>query len=205
MAVKLDLQKAYDRFSWKFIHAVLTKLGFNSVFINWIINYVSSVSFEVLVNGGKLDQFKPSKGLRQGDPLSPYLFILGQEVLSRMLDKELRDGNISGVKPSIRGPTITHVMYADDIVLFSKATKNDARRLADCLDKYCSWSGQSINRVKSGIFFSKHTGPNSRRAIRQQLNMKRLKKVWCTLEHHYFFLDHPSRTLNFCKTSWRQN
>ena len=159
----------------------------------------------MLDNGGKLDQFKPSKGLRQGDPLSPYLFILGQEVLSRMLDKELRDGNISGVKPSIRGPTITHVMYADDIILFSKATKNDARRLADCLDKYCSWSGQSINRVKSGIFFSKHTRPNSRRAIRQQLNMNRLKKMRYTLEHHYFFLDHLSRTLNFCKTSWRQN
>ena len=116
-----------------------------------------------------MDQFKPSKGLRQGDPLSPYLFILGQEVLSRMLDKELRDGNISGVKPSIRGPTITHVMYANDIVLFSKATKNDAKRLANCLEKYCTLLGKIINRGKSGILFSKHTGPNSKRAMSSNL------------------------------------
>ena len=162
MVVKLDLQKAYDRFSWRFIHAVLTKLEFNSIFINWILNYVPSVSFEVLVNRGKSYQFKPSRGLRQGDPLSLYLFILGQEVLSRMLDKELRDGNISGAKPSIRGPAITHVMYVNDIVLFYKATRNDTKRLADFLEKYCTWSGQSINKGKSRIFFSKHTGPNSK-------------------------------------------
>jgi len=79
-----------------------------------------------------------------------------------MLDKELRDGNISDAKPSIRGLALTHVMYTDDIVLFSKATINDAKRLVDCLEKYCTWLGQSINKGKFGIFFSKHTGPNSR-------------------------------------------
>ena len=115
-----------------------------------------------MVNGGKSDQFKRTRGLRQGDPLSPYLFILAQKVLSRMLDNELRAGNVSGAKPSARGPAITHVMYADDIVLLSKATRNDAKRLVDCLEKYYTWSGQSINRDKSGIFFSKHTNPNSR-------------------------------------------
>lgn len=149
----------------EFIHAVLTNLRFNSVFTNWILNCISSVSFEVLVNGGKSNQFKPRRGLRQGDPLLPYLFILGQEVLSRMLDKELKEGNISNAKP--RGHALTHVMYADDIFLFFKATRNDAKKLADCLEKYCTWSRQSVNRVKSGIFFSKYTGPNNRQAIRQ--------------------------------------
>lgn len=71
---------------------------------------MSSVTFEVLVNGGKSDQFKPSRGLRQGDPFSPYLFILGQEVLSRMLDRELVASNISGAKASVRSPALTHVM-----------------------------------------------------------------------------------------------
>lgn len=89
MAIKLDLQKAYDRFNWRFLHAVLTNLGFDLVFIKWILTCISSLSFEVLVNGGKLNQLKPSRGLRQGDPLSPYLFILRQEVLSRLLDREL--------------------------------------------------------------------------------------------------------------------
>ena len=64
MAIKIDLQKVYDRVNWDFVQAILSKLGFNSVFIGWILACVSSVSFEVLVNGSKSDQFKPSRGLR---------------------------------------------------------------------------------------------------------------------------------------------
>ena len=77
MALMLDLQKAYDRFNWKFIQVVLSNLRFNHTFIKWILTCISSVSFEVLVNGGKSDQFKSNRGLRQGDPLLPYLFIIG--------------------------------------------------------------------------------------------------------------------------------
>jgi len=133
MALKFDLQKVYDRFNWKFIQAVLFNLGFNPIFIKWILTCISSVSFEVLINGGKSNQFKPSKGLRQGNHLSSYLLILGQEVLSRMLDRKLSLGNLSGAKASVRGPALTHDMYADDIVLFSKATRKDAETLASCL------------------------------------------------------------------------
>lgn len=152
MAIKLDLQKAYDRVSWEFIHTVLLHLGFNEVFSNWVLSCISSVTFEILVNGGKPENFRPSRRLRQGDPLSPYLFILGQEILSRMLDHELRQRNIKGIRTSISGPTITHVMYADDIVLFSKATKKDAETISEILEKYSLWSGQLVNRSKSGIF-----------------------------------------------------
>ena len=109
---------------------MLTNLGFDSVFIKRILTCISSVSFKVLVNEGKLNQFKPSKGLRQGDPLMPYLFILGQEVLSRLLNRELSSGNICGAKASANGFALTHVMYTDDIMLFSKATKNDVGILA---------------------------------------------------------------------------
>lgn len=77
MAVKIDLQNPYDRINWRFIQTVLSNLGFNDTFVNLVVACISSVSFEVLVNGGKSDQFKPSRVLRQGDPLPPYLFILG--------------------------------------------------------------------------------------------------------------------------------
>ena len=141
MAIKLDLQKAYDRVNWKFIQAVLLHFGFNAVFTKWIIACISLVTFKVLVNGGKSESFNLSRSLRQGDPLSPCLFILGQEIPSRLLDHELSLKNVSGIKTSIRGPTIIHVMCADDIVLFSKATRRDATTLMKTLDKYCKWSG----------------------------------------------------------------
>ena len=118
---------------------------------------VTTVSFKVLINGGKSDQFKPNKGVRQGDPLSSYVFILAQEVLSRLLDREFHLKKISGDKANLNGPAITHVMYADDIVLFSKATRMEAKAINECLDMYCKWLGQCINRSKSDIYFSKHT------------------------------------------------
>ena len=99
------------------------------------------MSFKVLVNGGKLEQFKPTQGIRQGDPLSSCIFILGQEILSRILDHEFCSKNISGVKASIGGPAITHVMYVNDIILFSKATRNDASNIVSCVEKYCNWLG----------------------------------------------------------------
>ena len=137
MAIKLDLQKAYDKVNWKFLEAVLLHFGFNETFTRWIIACVSSVSFEVVINGGKSEYFKPSRGLRQGDPLSPYLFILYQEVLSRFIEHDLKLKNIAGIKSSISGPTISHVMYADDIILFTKASRKDAESLVKTLEKYC--------------------------------------------------------------------
>ena len=115
MAIKFNLQKAYDRLSWRFIHAVLLHLGFNQTFTSWIISCISSVSFEVLVNGGKTEGFKLGRDLRHRDSLSSYLLTLGQEILFGMLDSELRNKNLYGIKTSKSGPTITHVIYADDI------------------------------------------------------------------------------------------
>nr|POF21454.1 putative ribonuclease h protein [Quercus suber] len=88
-------------------------------------------------------------------------------------------------------------MYADDIVLFSKAIRHDARTLSNCLEKYCDWSGQSINRAKSGIFFSKHTLAENRRAIKHQFGMKKLKKDAIYLGALMFPTRSPSRDFKF--------
>lgn len=78
MALKLDLQKAYNKMNWGFLKVVLMKFSFNETFVKWTMSCVSTVSFEVIVNERKSNQFRPSRGLRLGDPLSSYLFILGQ-------------------------------------------------------------------------------------------------------------------------------
>ncbi len=117
--MKVDLQKAYDRINWNFLRTVLRRFGFQEVFVNWIMQCVTSVLFSFLINGGKSKSFRPTRGIRQGDPLSPYLFILCQEVLSHLIDKELIEGNIKRVCMNVGGPTFTHVMYIDDIILFA--------------------------------------------------------------------------------------
>ena len=114
------------------------------------------------LNGGKSKPFLPSRGLRQGDPLSPYLFILYQEILAQLIDKEHAVGTISGVQMNKGGLAFTNAMFADDIMLFSKVSSRDVLALNNCLEKSCSWSGQLINMNKSGIIFSKLVGLNKK-------------------------------------------
>lgn len=135
---------------------------------------VSSVSFFILVNGAKTKHFQPSKGIRQSDPLSPYLFILCQDVLSRLIERKFLAGNLCGVKMNINGLAFTHVMYADDIMLFGEANCRDMSQLDFCLEKYCSWYGQLINREKSSIIFSKLVSRERRREIKLLLQMNKV-------------------------------
>ncbi len=153
--LKLDLQKAYDWINWGFLKLVLMQFGFSPIFIGWIMEFISSVSFSIMVNGGITEKFHPSRGLRQGDPLSPYLFILGQEMLSRLIDKVFLYGSISGVKMNVNGMAFTQVTYADDIMFFAKANSREVQILDNCLENYYEWSGQRINRNKSGLICSK--------------------------------------------------
>ena len=95
-----------------------------------------------------LDFFSPSRGLKQGDPLSPFLFILGAEVLSRLLFKEKAARNLKGLKISRTTPAIHHLLFVDDLLIFGKATHKEATYIHTCLKKYYLWSGHSINNDK---------------------------------------------------------
>ena len=138
---------------------VLKAFGFSHNFVNLIHQCLSSVEFTLLLNGGLGPSFSPSRGLRQGDPLSPYLFILGNEVLMRLINREVSQKNLTGFKVSNTAPPISKLCYADDILLFCKAKSSELVILRSCLEKFSSWSGQFISVEKSSCFPSKGVSP----------------------------------------------
>ena len=118
MAIKLDMSKAYDRVEWDCLKQIMMKLGFHMNWINTVMSCVSSVKYAVRINGQPYDLNQPTRGLRQGDPLSPYLFLLCAEGLSALLHQSAHRKAIKGVAASANGPRITHLFFADDSLVF---------------------------------------------------------------------------------------
>ena len=113
-AVKLDMHKAYDRVEWIFLERMLSRLGFHGDFIDLLMACVSSVKYRVRFNDQETDMFVPSRGLRQGDPLSPYLFLLCAEGLSSALAQQEEVRGIEGVRVCRNAPSVSHLLFADD-------------------------------------------------------------------------------------------
>ncbi|XP_031100850.1 uncharacterized protein LOC116004818 [Ipomoea triloba] len=173
VAIKLDMSKAFDRVAWPFLRAVLQRFGFSTYFINLIMNFLNATRLSVLVNGVSCGFFKPSRGVKQGDPLSPLLFILVSEALSRSLLLHYGSGLISPYETSFRCPIITHLGFADDIIIFANGGVNSLRNLSKVLKIYQQASGQKINSDKSFFITSKHCNLNRITAMEEILDMKR--------------------------------
>ena len=108
-ALKLDMKKAYDRVEWNYLEAIVLKLGFGSLWVDKVMKCVTSVSFSILFNGEKLQEFKPSREIGQDDPISPYLFLLCAEGLSSMLKEEGADVGVQGIQISRTAPKVNHL------------------------------------------------------------------------------------------------
>ena len=119
---KLDINKAYDLLEWPFISLVLKAFGFDDHFCRLVMFCVKSVLFSILLNGSPTPAFKPHRGIRQGDPLSPYLFILCSKILSRLILQAESSGDIHGIKIAHGAPPVSHLMFTDDTFLFCRAT-----------------------------------------------------------------------------------
>ncbi|KAL5856995.1 hypothetical protein ACOSQ3_004453 [Xanthoceras sorbifolium] len=160
LALKLDMSKAYDRVEWGFLEAIMLRLGFSSTWVALSMRCVTSVSFSFLINGIVCDLLKASKGLRQGDPLSPYLFILCAEGLSSFLYYEALMGSISSFRCSRGGPKLTHLFFADDCLIFSSGIASNCQAIRRILDGYSAAFGQVVNFYKSALCVSKHISPS---------------------------------------------
>ncbi|WZY78965.1 hypothetical protein YC2023_025349 [Brassica napus] len=171
MAVKTDMSKAYDRLEWKFIEAVLRRFGFHEVFCGWIMSCITTVTYSVLFNGEVQGMIYPTRGIRQGDPLSPYIFILCSEVLSGLCMEAQRRGSLAGVRVARASPRINHLLFADDTMFFAKTTISSVNALKEVLKKYEAASGQMINTEKSAITFSKKAPAEVRERVKECLGI----------------------------------
>jgi hypothetical protein len=151
--LKIDLAKAFDRLEWNFITAALQRQCFSNNFINLILACISSPTFVVLVNDEPSSSFGSQRGLRQGCPLSPYLFVIAINELSIRLQEALHNSNLSGISLGIDGPAIHSLLFADDLILCGKASIAEAQTIKTILYDFCHQSSQLPNLQKSSILF----------------------------------------------------
>jgi hypothetical protein len=170
-AVKLDMHKAYDRVEWGFLEKIMLKLGFNQRWVKMIMTCVNTVRYRVRVNSDESDMFTPTRGLRQGDPLSPYLFLLCSEGLTSMLAKAEEEEELIGVKVCRDAPAISNLLFADDSLILMQADEGNAECLKRILNTYCRASGQLVSTAKSTIFFSPNTEVAERESICVKLDI----------------------------------
>nr|XP_027100870.1 uncharacterized protein LOC113719906 [Coffea arabica] len=169
MAIKLDMAKAYDRVEWHFLLAMMEQMGFCATWINWIHSCLKTVSYSFNYNGEVKGYVSPERGIRQGDPLSPYLFLICSEGFSNLLRRAEESKRIEGLKISRQGPVLTHLFFADDSIIFCKANKEVAGEIMKVLKVYENSSGQLVNLDKSAVFFSKNVVSEKKGEICQAL------------------------------------
>ena len=140
-ALKLDMMKAYDRLELTYLEAIVIMLGFARLWIGVVMGMIKSVSFLVLFNGEKLDQFKPTRSIRQGDPIYAYLFLIVFEGLSCLLKSESQSSHFVGVQVAPTAPAVNHLLSDDDSMLLFKASNEGANTVSNLLTIYCNASG----------------------------------------------------------------
>jgi hypothetical protein len=133
MLIKLDLSKAFDRISWKYMCSLLEAFGFDTTRIAWIMQLTSSSFFSILVNGVPSHPFTPTRGIRQGDPLSPFLFVIMVEGLGWYINASIGDGSLKGLPLHNLQLAPSHSQFVDDTLLMNTPTSQDANKLKTIL------------------------------------------------------------------------
>jgi hypothetical protein len=164
--LKIDLAKAFDRLEWHFIASALARKGLHNHFINLIHACISSPTFSVIINGQPFGRFNSSRGIRQGCPLSPSLFVFAVNELSLALQDALHNNQLSGISLGPNCPPIHSLMFADDLLVCGKATRQEAETIYHTLQQFCTFSGQLPNWNKSGILFSANVNQQDKQDIR---------------------------------------
>eukprot|EP00253_Pinus_taeda_P031311 PITA_31311 len=162
--LKIDLSKAFDRVSWLFIKMILIHLGFPHAYITWIMACLTSPSFSILINGSATPFFHSKRGLRQGCPLSPLLFLLVMEGLSHLMDSTKQAGAIGGLRISdLR--YLTHLLFVGDVLILLDGSVRDSRTFSKILQLFSAATGMLPNQLKSTITCARTSAQESRTAL----------------------------------------
>lgn len=172
MAIKIDFEKAYDRLNWQFIRDTLLQMNIPILLIDIIMECVTSAKLQVLWNGEPSQCFTPSRGVRQGDPLSPYLFVMCMERLFQTIEEAIIEKKWKPIRASRDGPLLSNLFFADDIILFAEASLDQAQIIHDCLMRFCKASGQKVSLEKSRIYFSANVDDETKSVLCNALNME---------------------------------
>lgn len=164
MAIKIDMSKAFDRVEWSFLETMIERMGFNRIWVRWIMSCVSTVAYSILLNGRPHGFIKPERVVRQCDPLSPFLFIICAEALVNCLNQAERDGRLNGMRLAPTAPSVHHLLFAGNSLLLCKATAEEGEKLTRCLRLYEEASGQTINKQKSSIIFGSKVEDEAKQA-----------------------------------------
>ncbi|XP_062014459.1 uncharacterized protein LOC133730987 [Rosa rugosa] len=171
-SLKLDMSKAYDRMEWKFLEAILLRFGFDEAWVHIIMQCVTTVRYAFLINGKPRGYLTPTRGLRQGDPLSPYLFLLCAEVFSALLVRKAERQELKGIRICPDAPLIHHLLFVDDSLLFGRATLEECLHIKSVLTDYEIASRQQVNFSKSSIVFSKKVNVSLQGQLANSLGVK---------------------------------
>lgn len=165
--LKIDIRKAYDMVHWVFLEDVLRALNFPEKFCKWIMEWVATPAYSVALNGEVKGFFTGMQGLRQGDPLPPYLFVLCIEYLSRLFTARIQ-GSEFNFHPKCATLKIMHLVFADDIMVMARGDLTSVTILSDILNEFGETSGLKANSLKSSLFLAGVYG-TERRDIKEKL------------------------------------
>lgn len=174
--LKIDVSKAYDRLEWSFVEKMLRKFGFHMEWVRRIMTCVTTVSYSFLRNGELFGEVNPQRGVRQGDPISPYLYIMCAEGLSAIIRNYEANGLLHGCKIARGAPSVSHLLFADDCYFFFRASKVEAAVMKAILNRYERISGQAVNFSKSSIVFSPNTSQTDREIVCASLQVVEVNK-----------------------------
>lgn len=155
VVLKVDMAKAYDRLEWRFLLRAIEAFGFSAASRDLVYRNICNIWYQFKINGELSADFRSFRGVRQGDPLSPLLFVLAQQVLSTNLKAHINSGIVSEYKVGGQALSLSHLFYADDVLFFTNGSERSLRALMKLLQSYSRSSGQLINYGKSGFFYSR--------------------------------------------------